>query len=76
MTFSAYVPDHAPETKMPMWMFPGALAASNCFILKPSERDPSPSLIIAALLEEGQQPVERLASARAPCLLWPRTLCR
>ena len=26
---------------VPMWMFPIALAAGNCFILKPSERDPS-----------------------------------
>jgi malonate-semialdehyde dehydrogenase (acetylating)/methylmalonate-semialdehyde dehydrogenase len=41
---------------VPMWMFPVALAAGNCFILKPSERDPSPSLIIAALLEEAGLP--------------------
>ncbi len=26
---------------VPMWMFPVALACGNCFILKPSERDPS-----------------------------------
>ena len=28
---------------VPMWMFPVALACGNCFILKPSERDPSAS---------------------------------
>jgi malonate-semialdehyde dehydrogenase (acetylating)/methylmalonate-semialdehyde dehydrogenase len=27
---------------VPMWMFPVALACGNCFILKPSERDPAP----------------------------------
>src|SRR5271168_3807796 len=26
---------------VPMWMFPIALACGNCFVLKPSERDPS-----------------------------------
>lgn len=31
---------------VPMWMFPMALATGNTFILKPSERDPSPSLFI------------------------------
>ena len=29
---------------VPMWMFPVALACGNCFILKPSPIDPSPSL--------------------------------
>ncbi len=39
---------------VPMWMFPVALACGNAFILKPSERDPSPSLLIAEwLLEAG-----------------------
>jgi malonate-semialdehyde dehydrogenase (acetylating)/methylmalonate-semialdehyde dehydrogenase len=28
---------------VPMWMFPVALACGNAFILKPSERDPSPA---------------------------------
>src|ERR1700761_5400825 len=36
---------------VPMWMFPVALVAGNCFILKPSERDPSCSLLIADLLK-------------------------
>src|SRR5260370_33665136 len=30
---------------VPMWMFPIALACGNCFILKPSERDPSASIL-------------------------------
>ena len=37
---------------VPMWMFPVALACGNCFILKPSERDPSMGVILAELLEE------------------------
>jgi malonate-semialdehyde dehydrogenase (acetylating) / methylmalonate-semialdehyde dehydrogenase len=41
---------------VPMWMFPVALACGNCFILKPSERDPSPSLILAELLKEAGLP--------------------
>jgi malonate-semialdehyde dehydrogenase (acetylating)/methylmalonate-semialdehyde dehydrogenase len=41
---------------VPMWMFPTALAAGNCFILKPSERDPSASLVIAAWLKEAGLP--------------------
>ncbi len=41
---------------VPMWMFPVALACGNCFILKPSERDPSPSLLIAEWLKEAGLP--------------------
>jgi malonate-semialdehyde dehydrogenase (acetylating)/methylmalonate-semialdehyde dehydrogenase len=41
---------------VPMWMFPTALATGNCFILKPSERDPSASLLIAAWLKEAGLP--------------------
>ncbi|HSK38331.1 MAG TPA: CoA-acylating methylmalonate-semialdehyde dehydrogenase, partial [Arenibaculum sp.] len=41
---------------VPMWMFPVALACGNCFILKPSERDPSASLLIAELLKEAGLP--------------------
>src|SRR5260370_21946902 len=36
---------------VPCWMFPVAIACGNTFILKPSERDPSPSLLIAELLQ-------------------------
>jgi malonate-semialdehyde dehydrogenase (acetylating)/methylmalonate-semialdehyde dehydrogenase len=41
---------------VPMWMFPVALACGNCFILKPSERDPSASVILADLLKEAGLP--------------------
>lgn len=41
---------------VPMWMFPIALACGNTFVLKPSERDPSPSLLIANWLAEAGLP--------------------
>ncbi|MHA3903227.1 CoA-acylating methylmalonate-semialdehyde dehydrogenase [Castellaniella sp. WN] len=41
---------------VPCWMFPLAIASGNCFILKPSERDPSVSLRIAELLREAGLP--------------------
>ena len=41
---------------VPMWMFPVALACGNCFVLKPSERDPSASLLLAELLKEAGLP--------------------
>ncbi len=41
---------------VPMWMFPVALATGNCFVLKPSERDPSPALFIADLLKQAGLP--------------------
>ncbi|MFN4238901.1 MAG: CoA-acylating methylmalonate-semialdehyde dehydrogenase [Vogesella sp.] len=41
---------------VPMWMFPVAIACGNTFVLKPSERDPSAALFIAALLEEAGLP--------------------
>ena len=41
---------------VPMWMFPVALACGNTFVLKPSERDPSPSLLIAEWLSEAGLP--------------------
>jgi malonate-semialdehyde dehydrogenase (acetylating)/methylmalonate-semialdehyde dehydrogenase len=41
---------------VPMWMFPVALACGNCFILKPSERDPSASLKLAEWLTEAGLP--------------------
>jgi malonate-semialdehyde dehydrogenase (acetylating)/methylmalonate-semialdehyde dehydrogenase len=41
---------------VPMWMFPVALVAGNTFILKPSERDPGPSLLIAQLLKQAGLP--------------------
>ncbi len=41
---------------VPMWMFPVAIAAGNCFILKPSPIDPSPSLFMAELLKQAGLP--------------------
>lgn len=41
---------------VPMWMFPMALVCGNCFILKPSERDPSAALRIAELLQQAGLP--------------------
>ncbi|MDQ1710453.1 MAG: malonate-semialdehyde dehydrogenase (acetylating) / methylmalonate-semialdehyde dehydrogenase [Frankiaceae bacterium] len=41
---------------VPMWMFPVALACGNTFVLKPSERDPSPGCRIAELLTEAGLP--------------------
>jgi malonate-semialdehyde dehydrogenase (acetylating)/methylmalonate-semialdehyde dehydrogenase len=41
---------------VPMWMAPLALATGNTFILKPSERDPSCSLLIADLLQQAGLP--------------------
>ncbi|MGW2558982.1 CoA-acylating methylmalonate-semialdehyde dehydrogenase [Streptomyces sp. NPDC001514] len=41
---------------VPMWMFPLAIACGNTFVLKPSEKDPSPSLKIAELLAEAGLP--------------------
>jgi len=41
---------------VPMWMFPIALATGNTFVLKPSEKDPSFALELAALLKEAGLP--------------------
>ncbi len=41
---------------VPMWMFPLAIACGNTFVLKPSERDPGPSLLLAELLSEAGLP--------------------
>ncbi|MED5598084.1 CoA-acylating methylmalonate-semialdehyde dehydrogenase [Janthinobacterium sp. P210006] len=41
---------------VPMWMFPVAIACGNTFVLKPSERDPSASLLHAKLLQEAGLP--------------------
>ncbi|BAN50756.1 CoA-acylating methylmalonate-semialdehyde dehydrogenase [Metapseudomonas resinovorans] len=41
---------------VPLWMYPLAIACGNCFILKPSERDPSSTLFIAQLLHEAGLP--------------------
>ena len=41
---------------VPMWMFPVALACGNTFVLKPSERVPSASLLLASWLAEAGLP--------------------
>ncbi|MBK5541690.1 CoA-acylating methylmalonate-semialdehyde dehydrogenase [Pseudomonas sp. TH05] len=41
---------------VPLWMYPLAIACGNCFILKPSERDPSSTLLIAQLLNQAGLP--------------------
>jgi malonate-semialdehyde dehydrogenase (acetylating)/methylmalonate-semialdehyde dehydrogenase len=35
---------------VPLWMLSSALACGNAFVLKPSEKDPSPSLLLAELI--------------------------
>jgi malonate-semialdehyde dehydrogenase (acetylating) / methylmalonate-semialdehyde dehydrogenase len=41
---------------VPMWMFANAIACGNTFVLKPSEKDPGASLVIAELLKEAGLP--------------------
>ena len=41
---------------VPLWMCPNAIAAGNAFILKPSEKDPGPSMLLAALWQEAGLP--------------------
>jgi malonate-semialdehyde dehydrogenase (acetylating)/methylmalonate-semialdehyde dehydrogenase len=41
---------------VPMWMYPMALICGNCFILKPSEKDPGASLYIADLIKQAGLP--------------------
>jgi malonate-semialdehyde dehydrogenase (acetylating)/methylmalonate-semialdehyde dehydrogenase len=41
---------------VPLWMAPMAIATGNTFILKPSERDPSPSLMLADLFQQAGLP--------------------
>ena len=41
---------------VPLWMYPAAIVCGNCFVLKPSERDPTSTLFIASLLLEAGLP--------------------
>ena len=41
---------------VPMWMWPIAIACGNTFILKPSEKDPSASMLVADWLKEAGLP--------------------
>jgi malonate-semialdehyde dehydrogenase (acetylating)/methylmalonate-semialdehyde dehydrogenase len=41
---------------VPLWMVSNAIACGNAFVLKPSERDPSPSLMLAELVRDAGFP--------------------
>lgn len=41
---------------IPLWMFPVAVACGNTFILKPSEKDPGASVMLAELAKEAGLP--------------------
>ncbi len=41
---------------VPMWMYPISIACGNTFVLKPSEKDPSASMLSAALFAEAGLP--------------------
>jgi malonate-semialdehyde dehydrogenase (acetylating)/methylmalonate-semialdehyde dehydrogenase len=41
---------------VPMWMWAPALACGNAFVLKPSEKDPSASILVAELLAQAGVP--------------------
>jgi malonate-semialdehyde dehydrogenase (acetylating) / methylmalonate-semialdehyde dehydrogenase len=41
---------------VPLWMMSNAIASGNSFVLKPSEKDPSPSILLATLLEQSGLP--------------------
>ncbi|HEX4867385.1 MAG TPA: CoA-acylating methylmalonate-semialdehyde dehydrogenase [Acidimicrobiales bacterium] len=41
---------------VPLWMMANAIACGNTFVLKPSEKDPSPSVLLAELVTEAGFP--------------------
>ncbi len=41
---------------VPLWMLPNAVATGNTFVLKPSERDPSASMLLSELFDEAGFP--------------------
>ncbi len=41
---------------VPMWMYPVAIACGNTFVLKPSEKDPSASMVVYELFREAGFP--------------------
>jgi malonate-semialdehyde dehydrogenase (acetylating)/methylmalonate-semialdehyde dehydrogenase len=62
---------------VPMWMYPIALACGNTFVLKPSEKDPSASTLVAELLAEAGLPGElRRLYSRRPVYLSDRHRAR
>src|ERR1700722_9775818 len=41
---------------VPLWMMSNAIACGNCFVLKPSEKDPSTSMLLAVLWKPAGPP--------------------
>jgi malonate-semialdehyde dehydrogenase (acetylating) / methylmalonate-semialdehyde dehydrogenase len=41
---------------VPLWMFANAIACGNCFVLKPSEKTPSASMLLAELWQQAGLP--------------------
>ncbi len=41
---------------LPCWMFPAAVACGNTFVLKPSEQDPSPAVLLVEIAHEAGVP--------------------
>src|SRR4030095_9876746 len=41
---------------VPLWMMANAVACGNSFVLKPSEKDPSASLLLAELVQQAGSP--------------------
>jgi malonate-semialdehyde dehydrogenase (acetylating)/methylmalonate-semialdehyde dehydrogenase len=41
---------------VPLWMFSNAVACGNCFVLKPSEKTPSASMLLAELWQQAGLP--------------------
>ena len=41
---------------IPLWMYPLAIVCGNCFVLKPSEKDPTSTMFIGELLYEAGLP--------------------
>jgi malonate-semialdehyde dehydrogenase (acetylating)/methylmalonate-semialdehyde dehydrogenase len=41
---------------VPLWMMSNAIACGNCFVLKPSEKDPSAALVLADLWKQAGLP--------------------
>ena len=52
----AGIPPFNFPAMVPMWMYPIAIACGNAFVLKPSEKDPSASLLMARLWQEAGLP--------------------
>lgn len=58
---------------IPLWMFPMAIACGNTFVLKPSERDPGASMLLAHLAKEAGVPKGVLNVIHGRCVCAPRS---